>query len=71
MLALATEDRYGAGTVLEVNDVGGWCEVQLLNDPGPQGYSKNPRLKAVETISSVVRALKEDAEGGKEQSSKW
>jgi hypothetical protein len=70
MLALATEDRYSAGTVLEVNDIGGWREVQLLHDPGPQGQSKNPRAKAAEAISSVMKALKEDAEGGKKEGSK-
>ncbi|EME43713.1 hypothetical protein DOTSEDRAFT_95433, partial [Dothistroma septosporum NZE10] len=37
MIALATDSSYSAGTVLEVNDVGGWREVQLLNEPGPQG----------------------------------
>jgi 3-hydroxybutyrate dehydrogenase len=47
MLALITEPRYKSGTALEVNDVGGWREVQLLNEPGPQGHSKLPRAKAL------------------------
>ncbi|KAF9771419.1 hypothetical protein IL306_010943 [Fusarium sp. DS 682] len=63
MLALAIDGKYPAGTVLEVNDIGGWREVQLLNDPGPQGHSKNPRAKASEAISLVKRALEEDAKG--------
>ena len=68
MLALVTDATYPAGTVLEVNDIGGWREVQLLNDPGPQGQSKNPRAKAAEMISLVERTLKEDAEGSKKGS---
>lgn len=68
MLALLTDARYRAGTVLEVNDIGGWREVQLLNDPGPQGQSKNPRAKAAEAISLVERALEEDAEGSTKSS---
>jgi hypothetical protein len=63
MLALATDPKYPAGTVLEVNDIDGWREVQLLNEPGPQGHSKNPRVKAAEAISLVQKALSEDAEG--------
>lgn len=67
MMALLTDDKYRAGTVLEVNDIGGWREVQLLNDPGPQGQSKNPRAKAVEAISLVTKALQKDAKGYKER----
>lgn len=63
MIALLTDGKYSAGTVLEVNDIGGWREVQLLNDPGPQGQSKNPRAKAADAISLVRRALEEDAKG--------
>ena len=63
MIALLTDDKYRAGTVLEINDIGAWREVQLLNDPGPQGQSKNPRAKAAEALSSVRKALKEDKEG--------
>jgi 3-hydroxybutyrate dehydrogenase len=65
MLALITEPRYKSGTVLEVNDVGGWREVQLLNEPGPQGHSKLPRVKALEAIKLVKEALEVDAQGSK------
>lgn len=63
MLALTSDSRFPAGTVLEINDIGGWREVNLLNDPGPQGQSRNPRPKAAEAISLVLQALKEDAVG--------
>ena len=68
MIALLTDGKYRAGTVLEVNDIGGWREVQLLNDPGPQGQSKKPRAKAAAAISFVTRALEEDAKGQKKGS---
>lgn len=68
MLALLTDPKYRAGTVLEVNDIGGWREVQLTNDPGPQGQSKNPRAKAAEAISFVREILEKDAQGYKKQS---
>lgn len=63
MIALVTSSKYCAGTVLEVNDIGGWREVQMLNDPGPQGHSKNPRKKAVEAISFVKKVLEQDTAG--------
>ena len=40
MFAVATDLKYPPGTILEVKDAessGGWREVFLLNDPGPQG----------------------------------
>lgn len=64
MLALTTDATYLAGTVLEVSDVGGWRKVQLLNDPGPQGHSKLPRLKAPESIKLVRAGLIKDESGG-------
>lgn len=71
MIALVSDSKYRAGTVLEVNDIGGWREVQVLNDPGPQGQSKNPRQKAMEAISFVKKTLEEDAKGhGRNTSSK-
>lgn len=63
MIALVIDSKYQAGTILEVNDIGGWREVQLLNDPGPQGHSKNARSKALEAISYVKEILAEDAKG--------
>ena len=68
MLALLTNARYRAGSVLEINDIGAWREVQLLNDPGPQGQSKNPRAKAAKAISLVERVLEEDAQVTKKDS---
>jgi 3-hydroxybutyrate dehydrogenase len=63
MIALVADAKYRAGTVLEVNDIDGWREVQLLNDPGPQGQSKNPRQKALDAIITVKNALEDDAKG--------
>lgn len=60
MLAVTTDAKYRAGTVLEVNDIGSWREVQLLNDPGPQGQSRLPRQKAADAIVQVEKALEED-----------
>lgn len=63
MIALVMDDRYRAGTVLEVNDIGGWREVQLQNDPGPQGHYKNARVRAAQSVALVRNALEEDAKG--------
>ncbi|EXJ53639.1 uncharacterized protein A1O5_13090 [Cladophialophora psammophila CBS 110553] len=60
MMALLTDSKYPAGTMLEVGDLGGWREIQLLNDPSPQGKSTLPRAKAMEAIRLVEQALKED-----------
>ena len=62
MLSLLTETRYPSGTVLEIGDIGGWREVQLLNDPGPQGRSTKARSKAQEALSLVHQALNNDAQ---------
>lgn len=68
MLALITDAKWRAGTVLEVNDIGGWREVQSINDPGPQGQSKHPRARAAEAISLVRKVLEEDANGAEKAS---
>lgn len=70
MLAVAMNPKYQAGTVLEINDIDGWREVQMFNDPGPQGQSKNPRMKAAEAISLVKRALEADSAGPPSKASK-
>ena len=59
MLALLTESKYISGTVLEVGDTT-WREVQLLNDPGPQGRATLPRSKAADSIKLVEQALLND-----------
>ncbi|KAK4553513.1 hypothetical protein LTR86_009309 [Recurvomyces mirabilis] len=66
MLALVLDSKYRGGTVLEVNDIGSWREVQLLNDPGPQGRSKLPRAKAAGAITLVENALARDGGAYKE-----
>ena len=50
MLALISDDKYASGTILEVGDIDMWHEVQLLNDPGPQGKSTLSRSKAAGAI---------------------
>lgn len=61
MLSLLMETKYPSGTVLEVGDIGGWREVELLNDPGPQGRSTKPRSKAQEALKLVHHTLNHDA----------
>ncbi|KAJ5664776.1 uncharacterized protein N7477_007224 [Penicillium maclennaniae] len=61
MMSLVTTSTYPSGTVLEVGDIGGWREVGLLNDPGPQGRSTLPRAKAKFAIKDVEKALADDA----------
>ncbi|KAH6872090.1 hypothetical protein B0T10DRAFT_466321 [Thelonectria olida] len=60
MLALLTDARYRAGTVLEVGDIGSWREVQILRDVGPQGRSTLPRAKTEDAISWLGKALIEE-----------
>lgn len=61
MVALITDSKYAAGTVLEVGDLGYWREVHLLNDSGPSGRSVLPRSKAKEAVKLIEDALKKDA----------
>ena len=61
MMSLVTTSRYAPGTILEIGDIGGWREVGLLNDPGPQGRSTLPRPKAKDAIKLVEEALADDA----------
>ncbi|KAL3442931.1 NAD(P)-binding protein [Aspergillus insuetus] len=61
MMALITDSRYPSGTVLEVADIGGWREVKLLNDGGPQGRAASSRAKAAEAIRIVEEALNKDS----------
>lgn len=61
MMSLVTNSRYPPGTILEIGDIGGWREVGLLNDSGPQGRSTLPRPKAKDAIKLVEAALAEDA----------
>lgn len=63
MLLLLSSSKYPSGTVLEVGDIGGLREVQLLNDPGPQGRSAQPRSKAQDAVKMVFEALDIDAKG--------
>lgn len=63
MIALITDSKYPSGTVLEVADIGGWREVKLLNDSGPQGRASSSRAKAVEAIKIVEEALRKDFRG--------
>jgi hypothetical protein len=65
MMALVTDSRYPSGTVLEVADIGGWREVQLLNDGGPQGRAASSRAKAAEAIRIVEEALDKDSRGSR------
>lgn len=61
IIALITNVKYAPGTVLEVGDIGGWREVSLLHDVGPQGRSTLPRQKAKDAIKLVEAALEKDA----------
>jgi hypothetical protein len=60
IIALITDVKYPSGTILEVGDIGGWREVGLFNDVGPQGRSTLPRQKAKDAIKLVVAALEND-----------
>lgn len=62
IISLISDSKYPSGTVLEIGDVGvgGWREVQLLHDIGPQGRSTLPRAKAKDAISIVKNALAKD-----------
>ncbi|KAJ5639991.1 uncharacterized protein N7484_007853 [Penicillium longicatenatum] len=61
MMSLVTNSTYSSGTILEIGDIGGWREVDLFNDPGPQGRSTLPRPKAKDAIKLVEDALADDA----------
>ena len=61
IVALISSQKYASGTVLEVGDIGGWREVHLLDDPGPQGRSTLPRTKARDAKLLVEQALSTDA----------
>lgn len=61
MMTLITDPKYPSGTVLEVADIGGWREVHLLNDGGPQGRAAASRAKAAEAIRIVEEALNKDS----------
>ncbi|KAL2815738.1 NAD(P)-binding protein [Aspergillus granulosus] len=65
MMALVVESKYSSGTVLEVADIGGWREVKLLNDGGPQGRAASARAKAAEAIRIVEEALRQDSRGSR------
>lgn len=60
--ALISDPKYPPGTILEVGDVGGWREVNLLRDNGPQGRSTLPRQKAKDAIRIVEAALQKDSQ---------
>ncbi|KAL4802971.1 NAD(P)-binding protein [Aspergillus unguis] len=62
-MALITDSKYPSGTILEIGDIGGWREVGLLNDKGPQGRSTLPRKKAQDAIKIVEDALEKDRLG--------
>ena len=70
MLSLVTSSKYPSGTVLEIGDIGGWREVGLFNDPGPQGRSTLPRPKAKDAIKFVEQALEKDAGKGQTDAAK-
>jgi len=57
MLAVATDLRYPAGTILEVADIDdNWRVVSMLNDPGPTGkaaWSSNKNV-ALEDVKKVI-----------------
>ena len=65
MIALCEDpEKYPAGTVLEVADLGEnkWRKVELLNDPGPQGRAKTVSNKD-EQLKAIRAILEQDAEG--------
>ena len=65
MMALVTDAKYPAGTVLEVGDIGGWREVMLFNDGGPQGPATVHRKKAQESVNQVKDVLEKDSKSGR------
>lgn len=65
MTFLTTSSKYPSGSIVEVGDIGGWREVGLLNDPGPQGRSTLPRPKAKNAIKLVEQALLDDTRKGR------
>ncbi|EXJ65478.1 hypothetical protein A1O7_01819 [Cladophialophora yegresii CBS 114405] len=64
MLALVTDKKYVAGTVLEVCDTDNWREVGLLNDPGPRG-SASVTSRKHEGIISIMPFLTQASEPAK------
>lgn len=64
MVAVATDLKYPAGTILEVADVNdNWRVVNMLNDPGPQGaasWNSNKNL-ALADVQGII-----DSEKGKD-----
>lgn len=63
MMAVATDLKYPAGTILEVADINdNWREVNMLNDPGPRGaasWNSNKNL-ALADVQGII-----DGEKGK------
>ena len=64
MLAIATDLKYPAGSVLEVTGPGpeGWREVQMLNDPGPKATAHFSKKDMA--IEDVIRILDRDKASG-------
>lgn len=61
MMSVAKTSRYAPGAILEIGDIGGWREVGLFSDPGPQGRSTLSRPKAKDAIKLVEKVLADDA----------
>lgn len=61
MMAVCFDDKFPAGTVLEVTHPDRWREVFLLNDPGPAAHAFTSRKE--EAITDIVAALDADRRG--------
>jgi 3-hydroxybutyrate dehydrogenase len=60
MVAVATDGKYPAGTVLEVTGPGRWREVFMLNDPGPTGVGSwtSRKEEAMDEVVGMIEKIK-------------
>ena len=58
MMAVCFDEKFPAGTVLEVTHPDRWREVFLLNDPGPGAHAFTSRKE--DAITDIISALDAD-----------
>ncbi|CAI7573451.1 unnamed protein product [Penicillium pancosmium] len=60
IISLVASSKYPSDSIDDVGNIGGWREIGLLNDPGPQRQLALRRPKAKSAIKLVEQALADD-----------